>query len=91
MSGGDGPSTFIFEVDNFTYWKICMEPYCEVDIGVFRTTTQELPKYRDPTNLIGDEIHYNKWNAKTKSILFRRLCKYVFNSARPPNKQQRDI
>jgi hypothetical protein len=45
-----------------------MEPYREVDIGVFRTTTQELPKYRDPTNLIGDEIHYNKWNAKAKSI-----------------------
>lgn len=37
-----------------------MEHYREVDIGVFRTITQELPKYRDLTNLIGDEIHYNK-------------------------------
>ena len=40
---------------------------------------QRFPKPKDPTNLVGDEIHYEKWNTKAKNTLFRGLCKDVFN------------
>jgi hypothetical protein len=35
------------------------------------------PKPRDPTNLVGEEFNYEKWNAKAKNTLFRGLCKDV--------------
>ena len=38
-----------------------------------------MPTPRDPANLQGDEIHYEKWNAKARNILFRGLCKDIFN------------
>jgi len=40
---------------------------------VFRATTQGLPKPKDPANLVGDEVHYEKYNAKAKNTIFRGL------------------
>jgi hypothetical protein len=60
-----------------------MEAYLEnIDIGVNKTTTQGFPQPRDATNLLGDEVNYEKWNAKAKNTLFRGLCKDVFNRVR---------
>jgi hypothetical protein len=60
-----------------------MEAYLEaIDIGVYKAATQGLPKPRDPTNLVGEEFNYEKWNAKAKNTLFRGLCKDVFNRVR---------
>ena len=57
-----------------------MEAYLEaIDVGVYRATTHGFPKPKDPTNLVGDEANYEKWNAKARNILFRGLCKDVFN------------
>jgi hypothetical protein len=73
MPGEDGPPP-MFDGDDFPYWKICMEACLEViNIGVYRVTTQGFPKPKDPTNLLGGEIHYEKWNAKAKDTLFRGL------------------
>jgi hypothetical protein len=82
MSNGDGPP-LVFDVDDFPYWKICMEAYLEaIDIRVYRAATQAFPQPRDATNLLGDEVNYEKWNAKAKNTLFRGICKDVFNRVR---------
>ena len=79
MSHGDGPPP-VFEGDDFSYWKIRMEAYLDaLDVGVLRATSQGFPKPKDPINLQGDEVHYEKWNAKARNTLFRGLCKDVFN------------
>jgi hypothetical protein len=60
-----------------------MEAYLEaIDIGAYKATTQGFPEPRDPTNLVGDEYDYEKWNSKAKNTLFRGLCKVVFNRVR---------
>ena len=57
-----------------------MEAYPEaLDVGVLRAITQGFPTPRDPANLHGDEVHYEKWNTKAINTLFRYLCKDVFN------------
>ena len=57
-----------------------MEAYLEaLDIVVLRAASQGFPTPRDPANLQGDEIHYEKWNAKAQNTLFRGLYKDVFN------------
>ena len=57
-----------------------MEAYpVPVDVRVFRTTTQGLPKQRELKILIGDGIYYDKWNTNAKNTIFRGLCKNVFN------------
>jgi hypothetical protein len=38
-----------------------------MDIEVCIDATQHLPKPKDPTNLSGDEIHYEKWNGNAKT------------------------
>jgi hypothetical protein len=82
MSGGDGPPP-VFDGDDFPYWKIRMEAYLEaIDIGVNKVATQGFPKPRDPTNIVGEEFKYEKWNTKAKNNLFRGLCKDVFNRVR---------
>jgi hypothetical protein len=82
MSGEDGPPP-VFDGDDFPYWKIRMEAYLEaIDIGVYKAATQGFPEPRDPTNLVGEEFNYEKWNAKAKNTLFRGLCKDVFNRVR---------
>jgi hypothetical protein len=82
MSSGDGPPP-VFDGDDFSYWKICMEAYLEaIDIGVYKAATQGFPEPRDPTNLVGEEFNFEKWNAKAKNTLFRGLCKDVFNRVR---------
>jgi hypothetical protein len=79
MSGRDGPPS-VFNGDDFPYWKIRVQAYLEaIDIGVYKATTQGFSEPRDPTNLVGDEFNYEKWNAKAKNTLFRGLCKDVFN------------
>ena len=82
MSHGDGPPP-IFEGDDFPYWKIRMEAYLEaLDVGILRATSQGFPKPWDATNLQGDEVNYEKWNAKARNTIFRGLCKDVFNRVR---------
>jgi hypothetical protein len=57
-----------------------MEAYLEaIDVGVYRVTSQSFTKPKVPTNLVGDEVHYEKWNAKARNTIFRGLCKDVFN------------
>jgi hypothetical protein len=69
MSNWDG-SPLLFEGDNFPYWKIHMQAYLDaIDIGHFTVVAQGqgIPKPKDPTNLIGDEIHFEKSNGKAKT------------------------
>ena len=33
-------------------------------------------------HLQGDEVNYEKWNAKARNTIFRSLCKDVFNRVR---------
>ena len=57
-----------------------MEAYLEaLDVGILRAASQGFPKPKDPINLQGDEVHYEKWNAKARNTLFRGLCMDVFN------------
>jgi hypothetical protein len=73
----------VFDGDDFSYQKICTETYLEaIDVGIYRAANQGFPKPKDPANLFGDEINYEKGNTKTKNTLFRDLCKYVFNRVR---------
>ena len=82
MSHGDGPPP-VFEGDDFPYWKIHIEAYPEaLDVGVLRAASQGFLTPRDPANLQGDEVHYEKWNTKAINTLFRGLCKDVFNRVR---------
>jgi hypothetical protein len=77
MSGGDGPPP-VFDGDDFPYWKIRMEAYLEaIDIGVYKADTQGFPEPRDPTNVVGEEFNYEKWNAKAKNTFleaFAKMC-----------------
>lgn len=76
---GMGPH-FVYGRDDFPYWKICKEAHLEaINVGVFRATTQGISKPKDPTDLVGDEVHYEKRNTKVKNTLFRDLCKQIFN------------
>ena len=60
-----------------------MEAYLEaLDVGILRADSQGFPKPRDATNLQGDEVHYEKWDAKARKNLFRGLCKDAFNHVR---------
>jgi hypothetical protein len=56
-----------------------METYLEaIDVGCLRATTKGLPKVKDTANPVGDE-KYDRWNAKTKNVLYRGLGKNIFN------------
>jgi hypothetical protein len=82
MSNGEGPP-FIFEGDDFSYWKICMEAYLEaIDVGCLRAVTEGLPKVKYPTNPVGDEEKYDWWNAKARNALYWGLSKDIFNHVR---------
>ena len=60
-----------------------MEAYLEaLDVGILRATSQGFPKPWDVTHLHGDEVNYEKWNAKAQNTIFRGLCKDVFNRVR---------
>ena len=75
MSHRDGPSP-IFERDDFPYWKIRMEAYLEaLDVGILRATSQGFPKPKDPTHLQGDEVNYEKWNAKARTPSLEAFAK----------------
>ena len=57
-----------------------MEAYLEaLDVGILRAASQGFPKSQDATNLQGDEVNYEKWNAKARNTIFKGLCKDVFN------------
>jgi hypothetical protein len=73
MFGGDGPPP-VFDGDDFLYWKIHMESYLEaIYIGVYKAATQGFPEPRDPTNLVGDEYNFEKWNARPKTLFLGPL------------------
>jgi hypothetical protein len=60
MSHRDGPPP-VFEEDDFSYWKICMEAYLEaIDVGEYKDAAQGFTKPKDPATLVGDEVHYEK-------------------------------
>ena len=60
-----------------------MEAYLgALDVGVLRAASQGFSKPKDPANLQGDEVNYEKWNAKARNTLFRGLCKDIFNRVR---------
>ena len=65
-----------------------MEVYLEaIDVGVLRATTQVFPKPKDPANPIGDEVNYEKWNAKARNTLFRgytRMSLTVYGTTKTP-------
>ena len=45
----------------FLIGKIHMEAYLEaLDVGILRAVSQGFPKPKDPTNLQGDEVNYEK-------------------------------
>jgi hypothetical protein len=46
-----------------------------IDIGVYKAATQGLPEPRDPTNLVGEEYNYEKWNAKAKTLSLEAFSK----------------
>ena len=60
-----------------------MEAYLEaLDVGILRAASHGFPKPWDATHLQGDEVNYEKWNAKAQNTVFRGLCKDVFNRVR---------
>ena len=82
MSHGDRHPP-IFEGDDFLYSKIRMEAYLEaLDVGILRDASHGFPRPRNPAQLQGDEVNYEKWNAKARNTIFRGLCKDVFNHVR---------
>jgi hypothetical protein len=82
MSNGEGPPP-IFEGDDFPYWKICMEGHLKaLDIRCLRAATEGLPKIKDPSNPVGDEEKYDRWNARAKNALYQGLGKDIFNHVR---------
>ena len=51
-----------------------MKAYLEaLDIGILRAASQGFPKPWDPTHPQGDELNYEKWNAKARNTIFRGL------------------
>ena len=86
MSHGDGPPS-IFEGDDFPYWKICMEAYLEaLDVGILRATSHGFPKPQDATHLQGDEVNYEKWNAKAQNTIFRGLLRRCVQPGEEPQR-----
>jgi hypothetical protein len=82
MSSGDGPPP-LFDGDDFSYWKIRMEAYLEaIDPGVLMVAVSGIPPLKVKDNPTGDELNYDKWNAKARNILFRGISKEVFNRIR---------
>ena len=65
-----------------------MEAYLEaLDVGVLRAVLQGFPKPKDPTNLQGDEVQYEKWNAKARNTLleaFARMSLTVCRTTKMP-------
>ena len=69
----------IFLVGKFA----CMEAYLEaLDVGVLIAASQGFPKRKDPTNLQGNEVNYEKWNAKARNTsldaftrMFLTMCR----------------
>ena len=55
-----------------------MEAYLEaLDVEILRAASQGFPKPRDPTHLQGDEVNYEKWNAKARNTIleaFAKMC-----------------
>ena len=49
----------------FHIGKFAIEAYLEArDVGILRAASQGFPKPWDGTHLQGDEVNYEKWNAK---------------------------
>ena len=47
--------------DNFPYWKIRMEAYLEaLDVEILRAASHGFPRPRNPAQLQGDEVNYEK-------------------------------
>ena len=83
MSHGDGPPP-IFEGDDSLYWKIRMEAYLEaLDVGILRAASQGFPTPKNATQLQGDEVNYEKWNAKARNTIFRPLQRCVQSCKEP--------
>ena len=74
MSHGDGPP--IFKGDDFPYSKIRMEAYLEaLDVGILRAASHGFPRPRNPAQLQGDEVNYEKWNARLATPFLEAFAK----------------
>ena len=82
MSLEEGPPP-VFDGEDFAYWKIHMESYLEaIDTNLHTTVITGFPAMADKDMPTPTELTYDKWNAKARNILFRGLCKDVFNRVR---------
>ena len=82
MSSGEGPPP-VFKGDDFPYWKVRMESYMEaIDPLLYTAAVTGFPAVVDKDKPTMSEQNYEKWNAKARNVLFRGLCKEVFNRVR---------
>ena len=82
MSGREGPPP-VFDGEDFPYWKIRMESYLEaIDPLLYIAAVTGFPAVVDKDKPTTSELNYGKWNAKARNVLFRGLCKEVFNRVR---------
>ena len=62
----------------FLIGKFAWRAYLEtLDVGILRAASQGFPKPRDATHLQGDEVNYEKWNAKARNTIleaFAKMC-----------------
>ena len=64
-------------LDPFNWYRSLVLPKL-----VLRAASQGFPKPKDPAKLQGDEVNYEKWNAKARNTIFTGLYKDVFNRMR---------
>ena len=65
-----------------------MEAYLEaLDVGILRAASQGSPKSKDSIHLQGDEVNYEKWNAKARNTsleAFGRIFLTVCETTKTP-------
>jgi hypothetical protein len=86
MSHRDGPPP-IFERDNFSYWKICMEAYLEaIDVRAYGAATQGFLKPKDPALLVMRQTTRSEMQRlETPSLeVFARMSLIVYGTTKMP-------
>ena len=46
-----------------------------LDVGILRAASQGFPKPWDATHLQGEEVNYEKWNAKARNTILEAFVK----------------
>ncbi|WVZ80284.1 LOW QUALITY PROTEIN: hypothetical protein U9M48_027775 [Paspalum notatum var. saurae] len=82
MSSGESPPP-VFNGDDFPYWKVHMESYMEaINTLLYTAAITGFPAVVNKDKPTTSEQNYEKWNVKARNVLFRGLCKEVFNRVR---------